>query len=179
LGIVLWVVDGYLFLVPVGGVHTVCDHVFYDRFLFEGFEEKSVVVYLGNQSLHAFTLSAALKSDLDFQVAIVGSVGDSVSVLDFRDRGGAIEGDFNVEEPGNYTFVLTDKQGNDLTVDFLVNYKITTYCPQGGRYGSINNAIRRVQATVLAVLGTISLVYAFWSDIEKMKNKLKFFYAVA
>lgn len=161
----------YLFFTPKGGYHTYYENVFYARFSIQSYDEKIVNVLLENQTRYRFTLSAADPSDVNANVAIIDSDGDEIVILDFRDQGGHIEGEFISNKSGNYTVCLTElNEGYSYTADFSVDERIDEYYPGGGRYASINNLIRRIQAVFLAIIGTGLLFSTFWNNIKKAKK---------
>ena len=174
LGILIIVVAFFIFITPRGGTHTYYEDVFYSRFYIESFEENIFSILLNNQTRYQFTLSTASKSDVNADVFILDSFKNQISILDFRDFGGAIRGEFNSKNSGNYTFSITEpKENYSYTADFNVNQRIDEYYPTGGRYGNVNNAIKNIPAVFLSFIGFGFILSAFWKEITKIWRTIR------
>lgn len=170
-GILFLVFAVYLFFTPKGAYHTYYKNIFYERFSMQSYDEKIVNVLLENQTRYRFSLSAAEPSDVNADVAIMDSDGDEMSIVDSIDLGGRIEGEFVSNKSGNYTVYLTElNEGYSYTAAFSVDERIDEYYPGGGRYASINNLMRRIQAVFLAIVGTGFLFSTFWNNVKKSKK---------
>ena len=168
LGVVLLVVAFFLFITPRGGTHTYYDNVFSENVIVQSFKEKLVTVSLENVTRYQLFLAGFKISDVSF--TILDPNKNELSVLGFRELpGDAVDCEFVTNNAGNYTIHLTgDNQENFYNVDLRISERIDEYYPQGGRYGSINNLLKNIQAAFIAIAGIAFIITAFWKDL---KNK--------
>lgn len=171
LGISILIIAVYLFFTPQGAYHTYYDRIFYDTLSIQSYDEKTVNVLIENQTNYEFRLSASNSTDVNVKVVIADSDGNKISINNPKDFGSRIEGSFKSTVPGNYSFHLTEQNGNSYSAEFLVRERIDDYYPGGGRYASINNFMRRIQAFFLAIIGTGLILSVFWKNIKKQLAK--------
>lgn len=168
LGVVLLVVAFFLLMTPRGGTHTYYDNVFSENLVMQSFEEKIVTVSLENMTHYQLFLGASETSDVRF--TILDPNQNELSILGFRELpGGAFDGEFITTTQGNYTIHITENnQDNSYNAYFSVSERIDEYYPQGGRYGSINNLLKNIQAAFIAIAGIGFVITAFWKDLKKL-----------
>ena len=174
LGVVLLVVAFFLFITPRGGTHTYYDNVFSESVIVQSFKEKLVTVSLENVTRYQLFLGGYKISDVSF--TILDPNKNELSVLGFRELpGGAGDCEFITNNAGNYTIHLTgDDQENFYNVDLRISERIDEYYPQGGRYGSINNLLKNIQAAFIAIVGIVIILTVFWKDHKKPTQSINY-----
>jgi hypothetical protein len=168
-GVVLLVVAFFLYITPRVDVHTFYEKVFSENIDMQSFEEKIITISLENMTRYGLFLGAPVTSNVNVSFTILDPNKDELSVFDFRDHGDSVESEFITTTQGNYTIHITEQtQDNSYTAYFSVSERIDEYYATGGKYTAINNLLKNIQATFIAIVGIAFILTAFWKDLKKL-----------
>jgi len=172
LGIFVLIIAVYGFITPRGGYHTYYNDVFYDTFTIQNYGEKAFNVPLENQTDYEFRLSSFDATDLNVKIAISYN-GGKISIYHTNDLGSTLFRSHKSITQGNYSFIIMEENGDSYSAGFWARERIRDYYPEGGRYGSINNFIKNIKASILAIFGIVLLIAAFWIGKKREKSRQK------
>ena len=167
-GIIFVIIGIVIIISPIpGAYHTYYSTIFNTTFEMQPELEQNIEVLLKNQTTYNFYISTSSQADINPQVNLTTSYGEQIQIFVLVELKGYIEAEFISTEAGNYTFHLTElNQQSPYPTSFGVRKEINDYYPDGGRYASINIAMKNNVGFLIIIFGCAITLPLFLKKVK-------------